>query len=131
MSPPQKGGLVSVNLATLKDSAGKSLPPLVAGKTYEWAYTLIMNEQDLSNSPNIDGKITRLELDPALAQMLQQASPQDRIALYGANRIWYDLIATLYQERQKNPNNPALTSQWTEVLQAINLDQFARVPATK
>jgi Domain of Unknown Function (DUF928) len=129
MIPPQKGGLVSVNLATLKDSAGKPLPPLVAGKTYDWDYTLVLDPQDRSNSPNVDGTIKRQELDPALAQMIQQASPQDRIALYGANRIWYDLIATLYQERLKNPNNPALASQWTEVLQAIKLDQFAKVPA--
>jgi hypothetical protein len=131
MIPPKKGGVVSVNLANLKDSTGKPLPPLVAGKIYDWDYTLVLDPQDRSNNPNVDGKMTRLELDPTLTQMLQQASPQERIALYGANRIWYDLIATLYQERQKDPNNPALASQWAEVLQTIKLDQFAKVPAAK
>jgi hypothetical protein len=130
MIPPKKGGLISVNLATLKDSAGKSLPPLVIGKTYDWDYTLVLNPQDRSNSPNVEGTVTRQEIDPALAEMLRQASPQDRISLYAANRCWYDLIATLYEERQKNPNNPVLASQWAEVLQTIKLAQFAKVSAT-
>lgn len=118
--PPKSSGIVSINLADLKDSAGNSLPPLKVGKTYIWQYSLVLDQTDHSNDFTVDSSVTRKALDPTLMQMLKEGKAAERLSLYGANDLWYDYFATLYQELEKYPNNKELQQAWTATIHSIN-----------
>jgi Domain of Unknown Function (DUF928) len=128
-TPPSSSGFLQINLATLKDSQGQTLPPLQVGQTYNWRLTILQNSVDYSNNPSVRSTLTRKALDPLLASTLKQVSPSERVSLYAANDLWYDLVATLYQARQQDPKNAALAGQWTQLLNTINLGQMAQLTA--
>ncbi len=125
---PETAGIVSVNLADLKNAAGQSLPPLQVEQQYQWDCSLIVDAQDDAKDLTVNGTITRAALNPQLAEMLQQASPGDRLSLYAINNLWYDLISTLYRERKADPSNPTLVKEWTAILQGIKLGNYALAP---
>jgi hypothetical protein len=125
---PTTSGLLKINLATLKNSAGQSLPPLVSDQTYRWRLWIVTDSGDSSANPQIDSSITRRSLDPNLTDTLQQSTPTERISLYANHDLWYDLVATLYQARQQDPKNPDLKRQWTELLGSIDLAPLAQLP---
>lgn len=128
LNPPATTGIISINLANLKDSEGKGLPPLEIGKQYEWDCSVILDPLDRSKNLTVDGLITRENLTPILQETLKQSTPSERLSLYATNNLWYDLIATLYQQRLTNPNNVELDDEWAAVLKEINLAKVAQVP---
>jgi hypothetical protein len=125
---PNRAGIVSVNLANLKNAKGEGLPPLQLEQQYQWDCSLTVDVEDRSKDLTVNGTITRARLNPELAEMLRQAPPSDRLSLYATNNLWYDLISTLYRERKANPNNPQLVKEWTAILQSINLGNYALSP---
>ncbi|NJK30043.1 MAG: DUF928 domain-containing protein [Acaryochloris sp. SU_5_25] len=128
LTPPAQTGIISIDLSNLKDTDGKGLPPLEYGKSYGWDCSLILDSLNRSKNLNVEGSITRETLNPNLEETLKQSTPVERLPLYAANNLWYDLIATLYQQRRTQPNNADLSAQWTTVLKEINLDKIAQVP---
>ncbi|MBW4621270.1 MAG: DUF928 domain-containing protein [Cyanosarcina radialis HA8281-LM2] len=125
---PARSGIVSFDLSTLKDAEGKSLPPLEIGNKYKWNLAIILNSDNNSENLVVDGVIERQQVNPELAELLQQGSPSDRISLYTVNNFWYDAVATLYQERQAQPNNSSLVDDWTSLLESIDLGVIAKEP---
>jgi hypothetical protein len=128
LPPPTTSGLLKINLATLKNSAGQPLPPLVPDQTYPWRMWIVNPSGNSSDNPEIVSSITRRSLDPNLADTLRQSTPTERISLYANHDLWYDLVATLYQARQQDPKNPDLKRQWTELLGSIDLAPLAQLP---
>jgi Domain of Unknown Function (DUF928) len=126
--PPSTAGIVSAKLADLKNAAGQSLPPLKVDQRYQWDCSLMFDVQDGSGDLTVNGTITRAALNSQLAEMLSQTPAGDRLSLYAINNLWYDLISTLYRERKANPSNPKLVEEWTAILRAIKLDNYALAP---
>jgi hypothetical protein len=61
-------------------------------------------------------------------EQFEAATPIDRIALYAANGLWYDAIATLATLRRESPDNVIATNQWTALLESVGLSEFAGMP---
>jgi hypothetical protein len=125
---PAKSGIVSFDLSMLKDAEGQSLPPLENGNKYKWSLAIILNADNHSEDLVVDGAIERQQVNPELAELLQQGSASDRISLYTINNFWYDALATLYQARQADPNNSSLVEDWTSILESIDLGRIAKEP---
>jgi hypothetical protein len=107
-----------------------SLYPLEVGQDYHWQLTLMCNSEDSDRSEDIfiDGGFKRVQPDPSLGLRVQQASLQDRVALYADRKLWYETLSTLSDLRRDRPNDPTLTDAWNKLLSSVGLDIIAREP---
>lgn len=103
-------------------------PSLTTGKKYHW-FLNINCVSDLPSSPiYIEGVIKRINLKPAIAQQLKTATLPQQFAIYAQNGIWHNALSTLAQLRQQNPQDPALKTEWKNLLSSISLDDVADKP---
>ncbi|MBD2021921.1 DUF928 domain-containing protein [Leptolyngbya sp. FACHB-36] len=118
-----KAGITSFQLP-------KSMAGLKIGKNYRWVFSLVCNAQapDQSGNPFVQGWIKRVEMPPTLAQQLQQTSRRDRVTLYQNAGLWYDALATLAELRRTDPNDRALKTAWTNLLNSAGLNQVVTNP---
>jgi hypothetical protein len=110
---------------------GFQLPPtapsLEVGKRYHWFFTV---NCDQAEPVLVEGWIGRAALNPSLKRQLQQATPQQSIALYKRSGIWQEALTTLAQLRRQNPDDAKLKAEWTNLLQSIGLEAIAPEPVT-
>lgn len=121
---PTQDSFVKIDFATLKDSDNKKFPPLKIGREYKWDFSIVKDKIDRSNNLTLSGTILRQEIDPNLAQMLQQATSSGRISIYAANDLWYDFVAALYDEKLRNPGDREIASAWSNLLAQIKLENI-------
>ncbi|NEO38378.1 MAG: DUF928 domain-containing protein [Moorea sp. SIOASIH] len=104
-----------------------NLPPLEVNQNYHWQVRLI-DPGDSSNNIYIDGGVKRVEEDPNLAQLLKQATPQQRVAIYANDRLWYETLTTLVELRRQSPNDENLKEALHKLLTSVGLDPIAKKP---
>ncbi|BAZ23053.1 hypothetical protein NIES4073_39410 [Kalymmatonema gypsitolerans NIES-4073] len=122
---PPKPGVIGVSLPS--DAS------LQVGKTYRWYLKVRCNQQQTASVPiYVEGDIQRVNLDSRVMQQSEAAvSPQQKVAIYAANGIWFDSLTMLAQLRQKNPNDASVAWDWQSLLQSVNLDNVATAPLVK
>ena len=114
----QTPGLIKVTIPPQPENALKTL------ELYYWDLKLYC-----TNNPGdevdllLNGWIQRLPLNPELQTQLQE-SDGNAYQVYLDNKLWYDGISSLAQAYLANPDNPAINSAWTELLQTINLSEL-------
>ncbi len=118
------------NIMSLTLPAFASLTPLEIGQEYHWELALIYEPQDPSldilgdarfRRVASDGKIKRVA-DPSLAIRAQEATPQERVALYADKRVWYDALTTLIELRRDRPNDKELEDALDKLLKSAGLN---------
>lgn len=102
-------------------------PSLEVGKRYRWFFTVYCGQEA---SVQVEGWVERVALDASVQRQLQQATPQQKIALYRQAGFWQEAITTLAQLRRQNPDDPALKTEWTKLLQSVGLEKIAPEPIT-
>lgn len=122
---PEKPGVIGVSLPYIAS--------LQVGKTYRWYLKVRCNQQQTASVPiYVEGDIQRVNLDSRVMQQSEAAvSPQQKVAIYAANGIWFDSLTMLAQMRQKNPNDASLAEDWQSLLQSVKLDNLATAPLVK
>ncbi len=120
---PNEPGIVSISLPN-----NGNIPPLKEGTSYHWYFSVICNPQDRADDVVAEGQIQRVQPSASLAAKLQSASPRDRAALYAEEGIWYDSVTTLAQLRRSSPNNTAIATDWTELLDSVGLNTISQKP---
>jgi len=119
------------NIMSLTLPAFASLTPLEIGQEYRWELALIYEPQDRAfdilgdarfRRVASDGKIKRVEADPTLAIRAQEATPQERVALYADKRLWYDTLTTLVELRRDRPNDKELEDALDKLLKSAGLN---------
>jgi len=120
-------GIMSLSLAP---SNFPSLSPLEIDKEYYWELTTSCNYTDSDNSDDftVDGRLKRVEADPTLARRIQQATPQERVALYAEKRLWNETLASLIELRRDRPNDQNLADAWGKLLTSVGLDVISKEP---
>lgn len=115
-------GIMSLSVA--------SLYPLEIGREYHWQLALMCNAEDSDRSEDIylEGGFKRVQPDSTLAQRIQQATPQERVALYADKKLWYETLTALRQLRRERPDDPVVTDAWNKLLASVGLDLIAREP---
>lgn len=106
---PSETGLVSINYPN-------EAPDLMANKKYKWTMTFICGKSLRPDSPAISGWIQYNPKSQVLANKLKSASAVDRVAIYGENGIWYDMINELNRLQKQSPNNQALSQALDKLL---------------
>jgi hypothetical protein len=112
---PETPGVVSLSLPS-------TAPPLEQDKLYHWYFKIYCQPQEPPHF--VDGWITRDSLNPTLTSQLEQATPQQLVALYAANGIWHEALTTAAELRRTDPKAP----EWAALLQAVGLDAIATEP---
>jgi len=107
------------NIMSLTLPAFASLSPLEIGQEYHWELALIYESQKRVAS---DGKIKRVEADPTLELRAQEATPQERVALYADKRLWYNALTTLVELRRDRPNDKELEDALDKLLKSAGLN---------
>ncbi len=120
-------GIMSLSLAP---SNFPSLSPLEIDKEYYWELATSCNytDSDLGDNIYVDGRLKRVEPDPTLARRIQQATPEQRVALYAEKRLWYNTLASLVELRRANPNDQNLADAWDKLLSSAGLDVISKEP---
>ena len=103
-----------------------SLPPttspLEVDKRYHWYFNIYCNPQQ--PPVFVDGWIQRKELNSALKNQLETATPKQRVALFASQGIWYEALSAAAELRRTDPKG----SDWVALLQAIGLAEVASEP---
>lgn len=123
--------------SVLSMSLPKSAVPqgLQVGKSYMWALMVVCNPKNRAEDIVVTGVVQRVgddyikTLDPKIKQNLNrinQASPQEKLAIYGAAGIWNDMLADTAALMQKNP--ATYGKDWKDLLSDQGLGAIATVP---
>jgi hypothetical protein len=121
-------GIMSLSLTP---SNFPSLSSLEIDKEYAWELTMSScdyTDSDKADEIMVDGGIKRVKLDPTLARRIQQATPQERVALYAENKLWYETLSSLVELRRTNPNDQNLEDAWDKLLSSVGLDIISKEP---
>ena len=112
-------GIMSLSLP-----AFANLSPLEIGQEYRWRVALVCDPVDRSHDIKAEGWIRRVELNPTLAQSVQQATALERVALFAnaSPKLWYETLGTLVELRRNYPNDTDLTQAWNKLLNSVRLD---------
>lgn len=111
-----ESGISEPGLMSLTLPSFANLSPLEIGKKYKWEVALICEFADRSRDVVTEGLIKRVAPDPALALRLQQATPQQRVALYRDAQLWYDAVSTLVELQRTRPDDANLAVAWDRLL---------------
>lgn len=115
----QTNGMPGILAFSLPNHAG--LLPLQVNQDYRWLFSVICDAEDRSKDMTVGGLIRRVELNSALSDELQQASPEKQIDLYAEAEIWHDALATLAQLRRDRPNDSVIDQKWQQLLNSVGL----------
>lgn len=108
-------GIISI---TLPDQA----MILEVNRLYTWSFAVICDPDDRLIDQFVMGMVQRVELDPARVSQIEQASVEQRIALYQEDRLWYDALALLFELNQSQPNDSDIGTAWRELLRSGGVD---------
>jgi Domain of Unknown Function (DUF928) len=110
---PGKPGAIAISLPS-------TAAPLTAGKQYYW-YFKVYCQPGAKLVSFVEGWIQRTSLNPAVESQLQNATLQQKVALYGTNGIWYEALTAAAEMRRTNSSDP----NWTKLLQDVGLSEIA------
>ena len=122
---PATAGVISFSLPT---SVAASV--LTVGKDYYWQLSILCDPSQPSINPFVEGVVQRVKPTAALTSQLKKAGARDRPNIYATNGLWQDAIATLAHDRCSNPQDQNLTISWTQLLQSVKLEDYAKEPLT-
>lgn len=110
---PGKPGAYAISLPT-------TAAPLTAGKVYSW-YFKVYCQPGAKMVSFVEGWIQRTSLNPAVESQLQNATPQQKVALYASNGIWYEALTAAAELRRTNSSD----RNWANLLQDVGLSEIA------
>lgn len=113
-------GVISVSLPSTS-------APLKIGKRYHW-YFNIYCQQDNEFLTSVEGDVQLQPLNPIVQSQLDKATPQQQVALYATNGVWYEALTTLANLRRTFPQDANLASDWASLLQSVGLQNIAAEP---
>ncbi|HBB35987.1 MAG TPA: hypothetical protein DC064_30475 [Cyanobacteria bacterium UBA9273] len=120
-APETKSGLINLEMPSTVKS-------LEVGKTYSWTLSVYCDPDKPSTSVFVKGTIERVNLDAALKNRLQGATPIEQVSLYAANGIWFEALNTLANLYRPYSEQKSIAAAWVSLLEQVNLGSFNQVP---
>lgn len=129
----KNGQILQTEQITLTETSGiVAVPltqPLDLNQPYQWIFSILINSRNPSQNPTVNGWVQRVEPNLALSNDLAQASSESaQIAAYANHGVWYDALTQLAMRRQADPDNPALVTDWHDLLSSVGLRAIADAP---
>ncbi|MBR8836069.1 MAG: DUF928 domain-containing protein [Stigonema ocellatum SAG 48.90 = DSM 106950] len=112
---------------------GISLPPhpqfaLKINKKYQWYFKVYCGAaQKTSDYFYVNASLQRVALTPDMENRLKTAKVREYV-VYTNNHIWYDAVTNLADMRRVDPASHVLVEDWTKLLKAVGLAEFAQEP---
>jgi hypothetical protein len=123
-----------VQLSKTPGIMGVTLPstakPLEFEQKYRWYFELVCDTENPSNNPTVDGWIKRVQLSQELMTQLDNHNTQQHYLMYAENGIWYDALTHLIPMIGVNPSDPTLTQNWSDLLEAVGLQELVDTSIT-
>ncbi|KAB8320997.1 DUF928 domain-containing protein [Tolypothrix campylonemoides VB511288] len=119
---PGKAGTIGISLPSNSQYALKQ------NSKYHWFFRVYCNNPQ--NKPEyffVDAWLQRVALSRDIEQQLKTAKSGE-YKVYAANNLWYDAITNLAELRSSNPNERVLSQDWTNLFEAVGLEELAQVP---
>lgn len=118
---PPTPGFVSLTIPSTQAT-------LETDKWYFWSFKLYCGEKPSSTPIFVEGWVQRVALTPELETQLKAATRD--YAVYSANGIWYDAVASLAALRLANTQNVLLDGEWAQLLRSrgVDLNQLTQEP---
>ena len=113
---PAQPGIVQV---AVSDKA----TTLAAG-TYYWYFSIYCQRNRDEADSSVEGAVTRQALSSVLQQQIVQALPPQKAAVFARNGIWHDALTSAAALQCTHHHDSA----WTQLLQAIGLQELAQEP---
>ncbi len=124
--PKSRKGVVSTpGIMSLALPSFASLSPLKTGQEYYWQLALICNPTNRLKDIIVEGWIKRVDPDQTLALRVQQATPQERVALYAGDRLWNETLTSLVELRRDRPNDKDVAEAWKTLLDSVGLEAIS------
>ena len=92
-----------------------SVSPLKIGTQYNWEF-IIFSPEDYQLFGKAEGMILRESSSSELSHQLTQASPREKVILYGENGVWYELVDQLACLVSNHPDNLNILNGWKSLL---------------
>ena len=112
------GGVQAIDLA----SYGVTLAP---DTEYEWFVSVVSNTSQRSKDMTSGGTIRRVAPDPAVVARVTAAGERAAPRIYAEAGLWYDAIASLSRQIERNPADAELRSLRAALLEQIGLPAAA------
>jgi hypothetical protein len=118
---------------TTEEIVGIRLPEgqLKADQDYHWYFSVICDPEDRSQNVVLTGWLRRVSSEiesPEIENQSDLESSLERVMLYQESGLWTDAIATLVELHQTYPHDNEILSQWTQLLQLLELDTVVELP---
>jgi hypothetical protein len=98
---------------------------LAQGTEYEWSVALILDPNERSKDIVATSWIDRVEPSPQLASRLATEGGARTAAVYADAGMWYDAVAALSDQIDRDPANAQLRQQRADLLRQVGLDAAA------
>lgn len=127
ISPLYEKNLTSTRSGIIKIELSKNKPwKMKAGRKYRWTLSLLCNKKRLSENPYAQVEFKYVSPSPDLQRELQ-FNPSERAEIYAREGIWYDALASSYQNAiSTNQNGKTSNSNYfAYLLQEIGVRGLA------
>jgi hypothetical protein len=95
---------------------------LAPQQRYYWTAALVCNAARRTEDWVVGGWVKYQPLDDALQQSLTTSSTLQQVELYAESGFWYDAFNTLVELRQTQPDDSALGTAWSNLMQMAGLE---------
>jgi hypothetical protein len=102
---------------------------LSAAKEYEWSVSIIMDRADRSQDIVATGWIERVARSEDLSARLASEGEDRSVYVFADEGLWYDALAALGDQMQRNPTDPELKQVRSSLLRQVGLETVATAPA--
>ncbi|MEL6325997.1 MAG: DUF928 domain-containing protein [Cyanobacteria bacterium J06626_23] len=112
-------------------AAPEDAPELEPDVPYRWTLSVDCPDES-GDDPATTGIVVRRSPSDELAQQLDTADTDERIALLASHGFWYDTLTELSEQRLQDPLSEAAFLNWASLLQhdLVQLDDVVDQPLT-
>ncbi|BAZ23835.1 hypothetical protein NIES4073_47250 [Kalymmatonema gypsitolerans NIES-4073] len=97
----------------------KEKQPLAVSKSYQWSLVVVCGETVQPDDPVFMGWVQRVPRTSKLeSELRQKKTPIEQVAWYGKMGYWYDMLSTIVQAKQLNPDDAKLIAIWRDLLES-------------
>ncbi|MBW4626656.1 MAG: DUF928 domain-containing protein [Brasilonema octagenarum HA4186-MV1] len=119
---PDRSGIIGITLPQNPQYALKQ------DNKYQWYFKVYCgNPENASDYYYVKAWVQKVALTPNLESQLKAAKPKEYTA-YAVNEIWQDAVTNLADMRRTNSGSSVLAQDWTNLLTAVGLEEFATAP---
>lgn len=100
---------------------------LSTGKSYQWKFSLVDREGDVSPAMITEGWIEKISADNNLQKAYSdKVEKWEAISILAEKGVWQDTLEQLALLHLQNPEDQEVANEWTELLKSVGLNKFAK-----